>query len=92
MRIKRYLLSLSLRLTSRCLRTVIAFLIKCHKSSGIPGARPIEPPRISIEGYPTVDRNDTFGLEDTQDLVASDELDLRDTMRVTESAADLRGS
>lgn len=34
----------------------------------------------------------TLGLEDTEDLVTSDEADLGNTMRVTESNTDLRGS
>lgn len=33
-------LTLSLRLTSRCLRTATAFLIRCQRSSGMLGARP----------------------------------------------------
>ena len=33
-------LTLSLRLTSRCLRTETAFLTRCQRSSRIPGARP----------------------------------------------------
>ena len=36
--------------------------------------------------------NRTIGLEDSEDLVASDDLDLGDTVRVTKDLTDLRGS
>lgn len=67
-------------------------MIKWYKSSGMEGFKP-EEHAICQEGStrPTVTPL-TVGLQDSQDLVTGDELDLGDTVRVSQDDTDLGGA
>lgn len=60
--------------------------------TGNPSRRRIPPSTLLPSNSSTTSSNRTFGLQDAQDLVSSDDADLGDAVGVTEGNTNLRGS